>query len=95
WVDKQDLGWIKVDGQVIQPFSLGLFLARVLRGSHITMEQTRIDDGIWVPEHVEVRAAARILFVKSLVIDQVLTYSEYKLPEAGITVMPDNSQKLQ
>jgi hypothetical protein len=59
------------------------------------MEQTRIDDGIWVPEHVEVRAAARILFVKSLVIDQVLTYSEYKLPEAGITVMPDNSQKLQ
>jgi hypothetical protein len=47
WVDKQDLGWIKVDGQVIQPFSLGLFLARVLRGSHITMEQTRIDDGIW------------------------------------------------
>ncbi len=33
WVDKQDLGWIKVDGQVIQPFSIGLFLARVLRGS--------------------------------------------------------------
>ena len=28
WVDKQDLGWIKVDGQVIQPFSMGLFLVR-------------------------------------------------------------------
>jgi len=82
WVDKQDLGWIKVDGQVIQPFSLGLFLARVLRGSHITMEQTRIDDGIWVPEHVEVRAAAKILFVKSLVVDRVLIYSEYKLPRS-------------
>src|SRR5579872_7282636 len=27
WVDKQDFGWIKVDGRVIQPFSLGLFLA--------------------------------------------------------------------
>jgi hypothetical protein len=35
WVDKQDLGWIKVDGQVIQPFSMGLFLVRLLRGSHI------------------------------------------------------------
>ena len=35
WVDKQDLGWIKVDGQVIEPFSIGLFLARVLRGSEI------------------------------------------------------------
>jgi hypothetical protein len=85
WVDKQDLGWIKVDGQVIQPFSLGLFLARVLRGSHITMEQTRLDNGIWMPERVEVRAAAKIFFVKSLVIDRVLTYSEYRLAEAGMS----------
>ncbi len=53
WVDKQDLGWIKADGQVIQPFSIGLFLVRVLSGSHITMEQTRVDRGIWMPEHVE------------------------------------------
>ena len=82
WVDKQDLGWIKVDGQVIQPFSMGLFLARVLRGSHITMEQTRVDDGIWMPERVEVRAAAKIFFVKSLVIDRVLTYSEYSQLQA-------------
>jgi hypothetical protein len=80
WVDKQDLGWIKVDGQVIQPFSMGLFLVRLLRGSHITMEQTRVDDRIWVPEHVEVRAAARILLVKSLVVERILTYSEYRLP---------------
>ena len=79
WVDKQDLGWIKVDGQVIQPFSMGLFLVRLLRGSQITMEQTRVDDGIWMPERVEVRAAAKIFFVKSLVIDRVLTYSEYRL----------------
>ena len=85
WVDKQDLGWIKADGQVIQPFSMGLFLARVLRGSHITMEQTRVDEGIWVPEHVEIRAAAKIFFIKSLVIDRVLTYSEYRLAEAGVS----------
>jgi hypothetical protein len=89
WVDKQDFGWIKVDGQVIQPFSMGLFLARVLRGSHITMEQTRVDDGIWMPEHVEVRAAAKIFFVKSLVIERVLTYSEYRLPEAGVPTTGD------
>ena len=38
-VDKQDMGWIKVEGQVIQPFSMGLFLVRLLRGSQIKMEQ--------------------------------------------------------
>jgi hypothetical protein len=84
WVDKQDPGWIRVDGEVIQPFSMGLFLVRLLRGSHITMEQTRVDDKIWVPEHVEVRAAARILLVKSLVVERVLTYSEYRLPQGGV-----------
>jgi hypothetical protein len=89
WVDKQDLGWIKVDGRVIQPFSMGLFLVRLLRGSHITMEQTRVDDGIWMPERIEVRAAARIFFVKSLVIDRVLTYSEYRLPQAGAAATKD------
>lgn len=83
WVDKQDLGWIKVDGHVIEPFSIGLFLARVLRGSEIKMEQARVDDRIWLPERVEVRAAAKIFFVKSVVIDRVLTYSEYKLPQGN------------
>ncbi len=84
WVDKQDLGWIKADGQVIQPFSIGLFLVRVLRGSHITMEQTRVDQGTWMPEHVEIRAAAKIFFIRSLVIDRALTYSEYRPAQAGL-----------
>jgi len=82
WVDQQDFGWIKVEGQVIQPLSLGLFLVRLLRGSQIKMEQTCVDDGIWMPERVEVRAGAKIFFVKSLVIERVLIYSEYKLPAA-------------
>jgi hypothetical protein len=29
WVDKSDFGWIKVEGQVTQSFSMGLFVARV------------------------------------------------------------------
>jgi hypothetical protein len=89
WIDKQELGWIKVDGQVIQSFSVGLYLARVLRGSRITMEQTRIDDRFWMPARVEVRAAAKIFFVKSLMIDRVLTYSEYRLAEAGVPTLRD------
>ena len=89
WIDKQDLGWIKADGQVIQPFSMGLFLARVLPGSRITMEQTRVDDGIWMPERIEVLAAAKLFFVKSLVIDRILTYSEYRRADRHATSPPD------
>ncbi len=81
WIDTQDLGWMKVEAQVIQPYSIGLFVVRLLRGSQITMEQSRIGGGIWMPLRIEVRAAARIFLVKSLVIDRVLTYSEYRKEE--------------
>jgi hypothetical protein len=83
WVDKQDLGWIKVEGQVIHPFSMGLFLVRLLRGSQIKMEQTRVNDGIWMPQRVEVQAVAKIFFVKSLSIDRVMAFSDYKLPHGA------------
>jgi len=81
WVDKQDFGWVKIEGEVTQPFSLGLFLARVLRGSHITMEQSSFDDGIWLPKRIELRASTKILFVKSYDINRILTYSDYQLPQ--------------
>jgi hypothetical protein len=95
WVDKQDFGLVRANGQVIEPFSLGLFLVRLLPGSRITMEQTRVEDGNWVPEHVEIRAAAKIFFVKSLGINRILIYSEFRLAEPGVPVMPDAGKKMR
>jgi hypothetical protein len=83
WVDKQDFGWVKVDGEVTQSFSMGLFVARVQRGSHIILEQTRLTDTVWVPRRLEVRASARILFLKSLDLDRILTYSDYRRATDG------------
>jgi hypothetical protein len=78
WVDKQDFGWIRVDGRVTESFSMGLFVARVQQGSNIVLEQTCVGDAVWVPKRLEVRASARILFLKSLGIDRILTYSDYR-----------------
>ena len=82
WVDKQDFGWIRVDGEVTQSFSIGFLVARVLRGSHIIMDQTCVGDAVWVPKRVEMKASARILFLKSLDLERILTYSDYR-PAAG------------
>jgi hypothetical protein len=83
WVDKQDFGWVKVDGEVTQSFSIGLFVARVQRGSHIILEQTCVGDAVWVPKRLEVRASARIFFLKSLDMDRILTYSDYRPARDG------------
>jgi hypothetical protein len=80
WIDKQNFGWVKVDGQVTQSFSMGLFVARVQRGSHIVLEQTCVDGSVWMPKRLEVRANARILFLKNLDMERILTYSDYGTP---------------
>ncbi len=84
WVDKQDFGWVKIDGEVTQSFSMGLFVARVQRGSHIVLEQTCLGDAVWAPKRLEVRASAKILFLKSLELDRILTYSEYRAAGDGL-----------
>jgi hypothetical protein len=53
-------------------------VARVQRGSHILLEETCVGNGVWVPRHLEMHASARILFLKSLDIDRILTYSDYR-----------------
>jgi hypothetical protein len=83
WVDQQDFGWVKVDGEVTQSFSMGLFVARVQRGSHIILEQTCLGDAVWAPKRLEVRASAKILFLKSLELDRILTYSDYRAAADG------------
>jgi hypothetical protein len=78
WVDKQNFGWMKVDGEITQSFSMGLFIARVQSGSHVILEQTCVGDAYWVPKRVEVLASATIFFFKTLDIDRILTYSDYR-----------------
>jgi len=78
WVDKQDYGWIKVDANVVAPFSMGLFLARVNSGTHIAFEQTRVAEGVWLPRRIEIKADAKILFLKNYQMREVITYSEYR-----------------
>jgi hypothetical protein len=83
WIDQQDFGWIKVDGEVTQAFSMGLFVARVQRGSHIILEQTSVGDAVWVPKRLEIRASAQILFLKSLDVNRILTYFDYRPAAEG------------
>ena len=77
WVDKEDFGWVKVEANVLAPFSM-FFLARVQPGTRINFEQTRVGDGIWLPRRVDVKAEAKILFVKNYQLDESITYSNYQ-----------------
>jgi hypothetical protein len=86
WVDKQDFGWPKANGQVIEPFFMGFVVARVQKGSQIEFTQTRMADGVWLPKRVRINAHAKIFFIKSHDVDEIITYSDYQKAEPPATV---------
>jgi len=86
WVDEQDFGWVKADVTVIEPFSMGYFLARVQPGSRILFEQARVGDGLLMPVKVDVAADAKVLFLINYKMDETITYADYRpAPRADLS----------
>lgn len=91
WIDKEETEWVRVEADVIDNITFGLFLAKLDKGAHLTLEQARINDEIWLPEHVNVVADARLLF-KHFDLTSDITYRDYRKfrAEAKITGVVDS-----
>ena len=88
WIDKVERQWVKVDIQCIDTVSVGLFLARIHRGSNIQIEQTRVNDEVWLPKHVALKVDARVLLFKGLNITEDVAYRDYKKFRIGTKIVP-------
>ncbi len=78
WIDKSEDQWAKMDIECIDTVSLGWFLARVHKGSRIVIEQTRVNDEVWLPKHVALKVDVRLALLKEFNVDQEQTYRDYK-----------------
>jgi hypothetical protein len=87
WIDKAEEEWVKLDLQCIDTVSVGWFLARIHQGSNIQIEQTQVNDEVWLPKHVALKLDARILF-KGFDVESDVTYRDYKKFRTTIRVMP-------
>ena len=92
WIDKDELQWAKIEIEAIDTVSFGLFLARIHKGTRIVIEQTRINDEVWLPEHVEVKFDARIALFKELAANLDFVYSDYKKFRTDIKILPTVTQ---
>jgi hypothetical protein len=88
WIDKSDAEWKKLDIQCIDTVSFGLVLARLHKGSRIVIEQTRVNDEVWLPQHMAVRVDARVALLKEFNIALDTTYRDYKKFRADSKVVP-------
>ena len=88
WIDKDEDEWKKLDIECIDTVSFGLFIARIHKGSRIVIEQTRINDEVWLPQHVAVKVDARIALLKGLNLDDDITYRDYKKFRSESKIVP-------
>jgi len=88
WIDKAESEWVKLDAEAIDTVSVGLFLARVHKGSRIVIEQTRVNDEVWLPRHMEVKVDVRLAVVKNFNVQDDFTYRDYKKFRSDARVVP-------
>jgi hypothetical protein len=78
WIDKADYQGAHVEMEVLDTISFGGFLLRLSKGSRMVIDQTRVNDGVWLPRQFSVTAEARILLLKGLNREFDYTFSDYK-----------------
>jgi len=88
WIDQDDSQMKKLDVQVIDTVSFGLFLARLHKGSRIIVEQTRVNDEVWLQQHVAVTVDVRLALLKNLDVEWEATDRDYKKFRADTKIVP-------
>ena len=78
WIDKDGYQWLKMEAEVIDTITWGGFLLRLHSGSHIELEQSLINNELWLTNHVHVSFDARVALVKSIRMDIDAKISDFK-----------------
>jgi len=78
WIDQGDVQWAKAEAHVIDTIGIGWVLARIEPGMRFTLEQTRVENGLWMPRRVTIAGAARVMIVHSKAIVEDLSWSGYR-----------------
>ena len=78
WIEQATYHWVKVDARALDALWFGFAVLRVAPGGTLHFEQTRINDEIWLPSSIVVRADARLALLKKIRAEFDIRYSEYR-----------------
>jgi hypothetical protein len=78
WIDKSDLQLAKMDVECLDTISWGLFLARIHKGSRFMLEQTRVNEEVWLPRELTVKVDVRLALLKNFNVDLEQNFRDYK-----------------
>jgi len=78
WIEKTGYQWVRLEAQTTGTISFGLFLAWLNPGAKLILEQTRINDEVWLPKREFLSGTGRIALIKRVSEDDEITWSDYK-----------------
>jgi hypothetical protein len=77
WIDEASSELARIEGEIIGDISVGLFLAKVYKGSHFMMERYEFAPGVWFPSFTQYDFDGRKFFVGFSLHERTF-YTNYK-----------------
>jgi len=64
WITKEGFQAVKIEFVTLDTISWGGIVARVSKGTRVSVEMTRVNNEVWLPKRILVSGSARVLLVK-------------------------------
>ena len=79
WIDEKALDVVRLDAFFVNNVKIaGGLLADLQKGTRVVLEQTYVNNEVWLPTYQEVHIDVRVLLVKGIKVDGTTRYSDYK-----------------
>ena len=69
---------MRLEAETTDTISFGLFLARLNPGAKLVFEQTRVNDGVWLPRRMFMKGTGRIGLLKKIAMEEEITWNSYR-----------------
>src|SRR5712692_1140302 len=77
WIDEDAAELARIEGDVTEDISIGLFLGKIYKGSHFMQERYQVAPGLWLPSFTQYDFDGRKLF-SGFSIHERTFYSNYR-----------------
>ena len=97
WIDEATSQLARVEGQIIEDISFGIFLGKIYKGSRFMQERYPDASGVWLPSFSQYDFDGRKLF-SSISIHQKTYYSAYRRvgpPKEALPLLRAELQKMR
>jgi len=79
WIDEKALDVVRLDAFFVNNVKIaGGLLADLQKGTRVILEQTYVNNEVWLPTYEEVHIDVRVLLLKGIKVDGTTRYSDYK-----------------